>query len=44
MSILLKENKTRVNDCNVHISLLHQDNNKKDHTVKKWSHNVKHSK
>ena len=29
VSNLLKKNKTRIHDCNVQISLLHQDNDKK---------------
>ena len=37
---MLKENKIRIDDCNVQISLLHQDNDKKDHTIKKRSHYV----
>ena len=37
---MLKENKTRIDDCNVQISQLHQDNDKKDHIIKKWSHHV----
>ena len=40
MSHLLKENNTRIDDCNVQISQLHQDNDKKDHIIKKWSHHV----
>ena len=32
---LLKENKIRIDDYNVQISLLHQDNDKKDHTIEK---------
>ena len=40
MSNLLKEKKIRIDDYNVQMSLLHQDNDKKDHTVKKWSHHV----
>ena len=33
VSSLLKENKKRIDDYNVQISLLHRDNNKKDHTI-----------
>ena len=38
MSNLLKENKIRIDDYNNQLSLLHQDSDKKDHTIKKWSH------
>ena len=40
VSNLLKENKIRSDDYSVQISLLHQDNDTKDHTIKKWSHHV----